>query len=154
MQIVKMGNCLRIRVDMATNVPKMDLWGTCDPYVVLVAQSKSGLQMFKSQTKVNTLVRSASYPRSCCLIHRIHLEHLPCVAPDSFFQTEDISKNSAFFCWAKHIFVQKSGWCTIAPETLPICLGGKCRNLDVSMFRTVTCFFTLGTVVSPTLRDF
>jgi hypothetical protein len=41
MHVPMQGNCLRARVESASGVPKMDLWGTCDPYVVLVAVRSS-----------------------------------------------------------------------------------------------------------------
>ena len=51
------GHCLRVELLSAANLPRMDFFGTCDPYVIVTAQSKSGLQMFRSDTIHNSQVR-------------------------------------------------------------------------------------------------
>lgn len=56
-QVGEAGNCLRVEVLRAANMPVTDFTGKSDPYVVLTAQSEAGLQMFRSKTAWATLVR-------------------------------------------------------------------------------------------------
>lgn len=57
-QAVAGGDCLRIEVQGAEGLPRTDSWGTCDPYVLVTAQSQAGLHQFCTSTQENTLVRA------------------------------------------------------------------------------------------------
>ena len=56
-QVGEAGNCLRVEVLRGEGMPRTDVLGRSDPYVVVTAQSEAGLQMFRSKTAWNTLVR-------------------------------------------------------------------------------------------------
>eukprot|EP00892_Ulva_mutabilis_P003576 jgi/Ulvmu1/1590/UM111_0018.1 len=51
----EVGNCLRVEVLRGERMPRTDIIGKSDPYVVLTAQSEAGLQMFRSKTCWATL---------------------------------------------------------------------------------------------------
>lgn len=56
-QVGEDGNCLRVEVIRGEQMPRTDITGKTDAYVVLTAQSEAGLQMFRGKTCWATLVR-------------------------------------------------------------------------------------------------
>jgi hypothetical protein len=69
-QVAEAGNVLRVKVLRAECLPRMDVTGAADPYVLLTAQSQGGLQMFRLQTRWRTTVRAHACRGSCMRVFR------------------------------------------------------------------------------------